>query len=140
MALLSTQVFLRGYGGEPPTGIEFFELLKVKADDGFKTLPSVRPWQAALLTLVEVAVDDCLGAPEPSEEFAARIDAQLKCAAKWLMSEREQGIRAWRNTGRKADIFVGGWLEEDQFDFIFPPEFLLACGQLGLPITICTND
>jgi hypothetical protein len=140
MALISTRVFLRGHGGEPPSENAFFEQIDVQPRDGFKTLPSDSPWKAALITLVEVAIDDCLNAQEPHDEFAARIDAGLKRAAQWLMDGREQLLERWRAGGQKADIFVSGWLEEDQFDLVFRPEFLLACGRLGLQITICTND
>src|SRR5436309_946989 len=131
MSLVFTQVSLRGHGGEPPTGNLFFDLLGVQASDGFKAHPSDSAWRAALLNLVDVAIDDCLDAPEPSGEFAARICAGLKRAAEWLSDGREHGFSAWRQAGHKADIFVGGWLEENQFDFLFPPEFLLACGRLG---------
>lgn len=140
MSLVSTRVFLRGHAGETPTGTLFFELLDLRPSDGFKTMPSDSSWSAALITLVEVSIDECLDAPEPSEEFAARIEAGLKHAAEWLTGDREKPLAAWRGPGRKADIFVAGWLEEDQFDFVFPHEFLLACGRLGLQITICTND
>ncbi len=140
MVLVSTSVFLRGHGGECPTGTSFFELMDVRAGDGFKLLPSDSPWQAALITLVEVAIEDCLKAAEPWEEFAVRINSGLKNAAKWLLSGRDQRLAAWRQSGRMADVVIGGWLEDNQFDFVFPPEFLLACGSLGLQITISTND
>jgi hypothetical protein len=35
---------------------------------------------------------------------------------------------------------VSGWIDGDQMDLAFPPAFLLACGQAGLKIEICTND
>ena len=35
---------------------------------------------------------------------------------------------------------VVGWIEDNQLDLTLPPEFLLGCGRLGLPIVICTND
>lgn len=140
MALLSTRVLLRGHGGERATGTMFFDLLGLRSDGEFKLSPSDTPWRAALITLVEVAIDDCLNTPEPREEFEARITAGLKRAAEWLSAGCEAGLTSWRQGGRKADIFVGGWMEEDQFDFEFPPEFMLACGRLALPMTICTND
>jgi hypothetical protein len=46
----------------------------------------------------------------------------------------------WRGQGRKADIFIGGWLANEQFDLGLPAAFLLARGRADLPIRICTND
>ncbi len=45
-----------------------------------------------------------------------------------------------RTAGRVTEIFVGGWIDQDQFDLDLPTEFLQACGMLGLSISICTND
>jgi hypothetical protein len=46
----------------------------------------------------------------------------------------------WRQSGRKADVFIGGWLLNEQIDIVLPAPFLMACGRSGLPIHIFTND
>lgn len=45
-----------------------------------------------------------------------------------------------RAAGRDADVSVSGWVERDQFELDLPPEFLRACGALGLAVSVCTND
>ena len=84
---------------------------------------------------------DLQGCEEPSEEFAARIEQGFLRAAEWLDARSAGGFRMWRReSGRTADVFIGGWLSNEQFDMVLPPPFLLACGKAGLPIHICTND
>jgi hypothetical protein len=140
MSLDWVRVTLRGYGGETPTGDTFFAQLGLQPDAGFVSRTSGSPWQAASLTLVEVTFQDVEGAEEPHEEFAARMERGLMRAAEWLMSRPEEAFDGWRAAGRKVDIFIGGWLNDQQFDLDLPAAFLLACGRAGLPITICTND
>ncbi len=45
-----------------------------------------------------------------------------------------------RASGSVTDVFVGGWVTQDQFDLELPPEFLRACGKLVLTVSVCTND
>jgi hypothetical protein len=140
MALDWARVSLRGHGGAEPTGTALFEVLGLRPEDGLDSHPSDSAWKSANITLVEVARDDCQEADEPTEEFARRLDEGLRRAAAWIEMRPPGAFDRWRETGRRADVFVGGWQDGDQFDFSFPPEFLLACGRAGLPIEICTND
>ena len=140
MSLDWIRVSLRGYGGEAPTGRAFFDLLELDDKCGMPLLPGDSPGQAALVELLEVAMQDLTQFNEPSEEFAARVRRGLQQAAKWLDSVPSGALDRWRAEGLTADVFVGGWLDNEQFDLNFPSEFLLACGRLGLPISICTND
>ncbi len=64
----------------------------------------------------------------------------LPPAAEWLDARSAGAFERWRESGRTADVFIGGWLSNEQFDMVLPPPFLLACGKAGLPIHICTND
>jgi hypothetical protein len=133
-------VSLRGYGGAEPTGAAFFKQIGLEPDSGFPTSPSDSAWKAASVELVEVAMEDLRDYPEPTEEFVARVNSGLLRAAKWLLSRPVEAFEQWRSNGRQADIFIGGWLEGDQFDLALPATFLLACGRAGLSIEICTND
>jgi hypothetical protein len=139
MALDWIRVSLRGYGGEAPTGTALFEQLGLEPEAGFATFPSLSPWQAASVELLEVAFEELQGAEEPHEAFAARIDRGLRRAAEWLLSRPVEAFERWRVAGRKVDILIGGWLNDQQFDLELPPVFLLACGRAGLSIQICTN-
>jgi hypothetical protein len=140
MAVERIRFSLRGWGGPEPTGTQFFELVGWTSATGFEAQPSNSSWRAALISLFAVSIEECQPGTERYEEFAVRIARGLKRAAEWLNSLSPAAFDAWRAAGKKADIFVGGWMNSDQFDLALPPGFLLACGRLGLPLTICTND
>lgn len=140
MALDWIGVSLRGYGGETPTGRLLFEHLGVEPDVGFTTRPSESAWQAASIILLEVTFEEVQEAGEPHEVFAVRIDQGFRRAAEWLLSRPVEVFDRWRSAGRKLDVFIGGGLNDQQFDLDLPAVFLLACGRAGLPIQICTND
>jgi hypothetical protein len=140
MGLGWVRVSLRGYGSREPTGTAFFDLIGIRPGDGFPISASDSAWKAARVEFVTVTMDECRDTSEPREEFVARLDAGLCRAAEWLLARPPEVFERWRSSGRKADVFVGGWLEGEQLDLAFPAVFLLACGQAGLPIEICIND
>jgi hypothetical protein len=90
--------------------------------------------------LLELAMNELEECREPFEEFAARLRDGFLGAAERLGSLPPGAFEEWRALGRRADIFVGGWLDDQQFDLDLPSEFLLACGRLGLVVSICTNE
>ena len=124
MGLQWVQISLRGYGGEEPTGTAFFELLGLQPADGFPASPSDSPWKSANIVLAEVDMADCRDAEEPFGEFAARLDRGLQRAAVWLLARPPEAFQRWRAAGYKADVFVGGWLNNEQMDLEFPADFL----------------
>jgi hypothetical protein len=140
MAVQWLRFSLRGYGGAEPTGTQFFDLLSVNPADGFELSPSDSLWKSANIDLLMVDIESCRTGPESHNEFASRINAGLKRVAEWLSARPMGAFETWRSMGKVADMFIGGWLDGEQFDLCLPPEFLLACGRAGLPIDICTND
>lgn len=147
IGLLYLGVSLRGYGGEAPTGDRFFTLLAPEPSlfgpepwPDFRLWPSESAWQAARIELFTVDRRELSSFKEPSEEFATRTQQGFIRAARWMSTLGRQGLDGWRSEGRKADIFVGGWMANEQLDLLFPAEFLQQCGRLGLPVSICTND
>lgn len=100
--------------------------------------PRVRLLSVARKDFDHVDITDDVGAR--SEAFAAAIHQGLVRAADWLARQPPALFQELRATGRVTDIFVGGRIEQDQFDLDLPAEFLRACGVLGLSISICTND
>jgi hypothetical protein len=131
---------LRGYGGEAPTGTTFLDLLALDPEWVTRARPSVTAWQSASVELFAVDMADLQAYPEPFEEFAARVERGFLRAAEWLDSRPSEAFDRWRGQGRKADIFVGGWLANEQLDLLLPAPFLMACGRAKLPVHICTND
>jgi hypothetical protein len=131
---------LRGYGGEAPSGAAFFDLLALEPEWMTHATRSDSAWQSANVELFAVDMADLQASEEPSEEFAARVERGFLHAAEWLDSRPPGAFDRWRDQGREADVFIGGWLSNEQIDLMIPVPFLMACGRAGLPIHICTND
>ena len=140
MGLRWVQVSLRGIGDEEPTGNAFFDLLAIEPEWVTRATLSASAWQSANVALFAVDMADLRGYDEPYEEFAARVERGFLDAAKWLEARPEGTFDRWRCQGRAADVFVGGWLSNEQFDIVLPAPFLMACGRAGLSVHICTND
>lgn len=109
----------------------------VRIEDG-PGVPHVRLLSLSMADFVNVDSSEDAGAK--SEAFAAALHVGLVSAAEWLIRQRPTVIEELRANGRVTDVFVGGWITQDQFDLDLPSEFLRACGALGLTLSICTND
>jgi hypothetical protein len=131
---------LRGYGGEAPSGTAFFDVIGLEPERAAFASPSGPAWQSANIELFSVDMADLRAFDEPSEEFAARVERGFLNAAEWVDSRPPGAFDRWRSQGRKADVFIGGWPSNEQFDIELPAPSLMACGRAGLPIHICTND
>ncbi|HEY1016797.1 MAG TPA: hypothetical protein VGE07_29060 [Herpetosiphonaceae bacterium] len=144
MGVLSIQVTARAWrrGGQNLAKSEIKSIFTLAPPGGFA--PTVRypkkPWQAATIILLADEIHAHEAAEEPTEQFAAAIQAQLERAALWLAAQSAERIRAARDQGVDVDVFAGMWIDDDQLDLTLPPSLLLECGRLGLPITICSND
>ncbi len=130
----------RGQRIEPA---EFIDRLSIVAGDPAVVLAGPG---SARIQFLAVALDDfahidrSADAGAQTEAFAAAVRDGLIRAAAWLARQSAGVFEELRAAGRMTDIFVGGWMTDDQFDLDLPPEFLAACGALGLTISICTND
>jgi hypothetical protein len=131
---------LRGGGDAEPTGDAFFRMLGLSDIDPVRLSPSDSAFQAALVELFAVAMRDVKDAPELSEAFEERVQQGFDQAAAVLAQCSREGLEEWRSSGKEADIFIGGWLANEQFDLKLPAAFLAECSRLGLSISICTND
>lgn len=134
MPLMSVRIVLRGWKPGAVTGEEFFGALGLKPEDGFfaeSGAPS--PGRSAKVILASAE-------HERENSCDQQVGDQLRRAAGWLSSRPSGVFDSLRAQGLKMDVFVSGWIDNDQMDLGLPPEFLLACGQAGLGIKICTND
>jgi len=75
-----------------------------------------------------------------SMAFESAIREGIVGATKWLENQSSEIFAELRGMDYITDVFIGGWLTDDQFDLDLPAEFLKICGTLGLSISICTND
>ena len=97
-------------------------------------------WEAARIKLVSVGIDAFAHADEPTEAFAAAVREQLLRAADWLAGLPAPVFNELRRDGFKTDVFIGSWIDQDQFELKLPPEFVAACGRVGLGLSLLTND
>jgi hypothetical protein len=141
MAVEWLEISLIGWSREEtPHGTRFFELIGLEADAGFTTYPSDSAFRSARIRFVRVSIEECAPGTERREEFAQRLAQGLAHATAWLNQRDPRAFDRWRADGKIADVFIDGWMNSDQFDLVLPADFLAACGRLGLPIQICTND
>ena len=140
MAAEWIQVSLRAWAPGRAVGAEFLAALGVDPADGLRTELATGPGLAAHVYLVDEQLAAHTGAEEPSESFALAVETALLRAAVWLRHRHSGIFERCRADGIRADIFVGSWIDQDQFDLDLPPSFLLACGEAGLPLSIVTND
>jgi hypothetical protein len=130
-------------GGRPIRRAEFLERLAIAPGDPAAVqdgpgVPRVRLLAIAVEDFAHIDTSEDAGAR--SEAFAAAVRDGLIRAAGWLTRQSADVFAELRASGRVTDVFVGGWVTDDQFDLDLPPEFLAACGALGLSVSICTND
>ena len=140
IGLQEIHLTLRGGGGPEPTGDAFFRSIRLAEGSGARRHASDSAWRCATAQLFAVSMDDVKDAEEPTEAFAERVQEGFEKAATLLAGCDRLGLDEWRARGNDADVFVGGWLANEQFDLKIPATFLSQCTRLGLSIRICTND
>src|SRR5262249_21312875 len=123
MSLDWVKVVLQGYQRQRISGTEFREALDLRPEDGYASSAADRPGKCATIILADVehtAGNSC----------TKQLQDPLRKAAQWLSARRDR-IEQWRANGFVVNLLVNGWIDGDQMDLDFPPEFLLACGQAG---------
>jgi hypothetical protein len=140
MALETIRICLRAWAEGEITGTNFFKMLGLTTDDGWQSVAGTEISQAALIYFVEEEIASYQDLPEPSESLSSNIEQQLLKAAEWLLSREPDVFECCRESGLRTDIFIGGWIDQNQIDLSLPATFLLACGRAGLSIEVVTND
>jgi hypothetical protein len=145
MGVESLEFVLRAWGrrGQVVRPPEFLDRLSIAPGDQVVAeegpgVPRVRLLAVAMKDFAKV--DTTVDAGARDEAFAAAVHDGLVRAAAWLARQPPGLFEELRAAGRIADMFIGGWMDQDQFDLDLPPEFPRACGALGLTVSICTND
>jgi hypothetical protein len=132
------QFLLRVWGGsEKPTAADLLSRVFISPSDPVHVEEGPGSPRIRLLL---IDAREFASTPEPSEAFASALRERLLAAAQWLMKQDPAGFQQLRDRGLNTDLFIGGWITDDQFDLDLPPEFLTACGRLGLTVSVCTND
>jgi len=130
-------------GGDEVASAEFLDRLLIAPGDAATVEEGPGCSRVRLLSVSQkdfdhIDITDDAGAQ--SVAFEAAVRQGLIRAAEWLARQPPALFEELRAAGRVTDVFVGGWIDQDQFDLDLPAEFLRACGVLGLTISICTND
>ena len=99
-----------------------------------------RPSQASRAIFLNVDLDAFSASAEPTEAFASAIDVALTNMASWLRERSPAEFDRIRARGVRLDVFIGGAIDNDQFELKLPAPFVEACGARDLPIQIVTND
>jgi hypothetical protein len=139
MGLRFVEVDLGGWSREA-TGDAFMRHVGIASDGAPRRTPARAKSQRARIILFAVEVRECAHAEEPTEEFVGRVRVGFEAATRVLAGCSSEGLARWRDVGGRADVFIRGWMDQDQIDLDLPPAFLAECARLDLPIRICTND
>jgi len=141
MSLEWIRISLRGWKPDAIVGRELFDLLNITPQEHLEIREGTDVGEASAITLVDAQIAPPTSpTDEPSEIFAETVRQGLERAARWIATRPEGAFDRCRNSGMNLDIFIGGWIDQDQMDLSLPPAFLHACGTAGLEISIITND
>jgi hypothetical protein len=143
MGLETVEVSLRVWTGTADTVPDDSFLNRLSYDIG-KDVEGVdssdSPWKTARVILASVEMKDLQDAEEPTEAFSQMLNEKLIRSATWLQQQDPVVLQSLRESGHKTDIYIGGWLDDDQLDLNLPAEFIAACARHQLPITLINND
>jgi len=135
MSVESIQILLAASSNKALKG----KLLNSLNAFNFKTNKSKSAYQAEQVVFVNELLSQ-FKSDEPFEELTTSVNIKLIEAAKWLNSINRSVFDFLRDDNIKLKVIVTAWIDQDQFDLELPSDFLLACGQQGLPILVVTND
>ena len=102
--------------------------------------PSRSQWESAGVTLLALERRAYPDTPEGTEAFEAAIHIGLEAVGDWIGRQSPQVFADLRLEQFKADLFIEGWIDSNQFDVKLPVNLIRACARLWLPITVYTND
>jgi hypothetical protein len=124
------------YVGGPPLPDEFLNRLVLDPEDSVRKQRSPNP----RVDLMSIEIGEFGETDEPTEAFVTELESRLTKIAHWLEKQRVEVFQSLREKGFFTNLLFTGWIDCDQIDLDLPPAFLVACGKLGLKISIITND
>ena len=141
MSIAWLDVLFEGMASET-TGTALFEQLGLEPDAGFEARHSWPGHHPATIVFLEVRLDPLKEPHASHTEFWARVEEGFKRAADWLLSRPVAPFEAWRAAGRELRVFICWKIDDEdpELDLTLPAEFLSACGRVGVPIELYTNE
>lgn len=142
MAIRRISVALIGdYSDGREVGAEdFLTPLQISNSDPVVCTESNRgPWANGVIEFVDMEIELFLSDPDPYDSLEKSMYRKFEIIADWL-SKRTENLRELVGSGLNLRIFIDMFIQDDQLDLIIAPSLLLACGQLGIPVQLITND
>lgn len=136
-----TVVSLRAWhpSGNPISGQEFVKALSTNASS-FVVVGSGLQWEAARIVGFELSLEAYKDIEEPYEAYAKSLHDSFIGFSEWLATLSAKSLELLRSRGMNLDVFIGLWIDQDQFDLELPAALMAETGRLRLPIKIVSND
>jgi hypothetical protein len=122
--------------GDPAQPDEFLNQLVLEPEDSVQKLEGID----SCIDIMSIEIGEFADADEPTEAFATELENRLTKTAHWLEKQPIGLFQSLREKGFFTNLLFTGWIDSDQLDLNLPPSLLLACGNIGLNISIITND
>ena len=128
-------------GGKNIAAEDFLASLSFSAEDAVAAKYSnLGVWSTSRVEFDPVLLSDFAAAEEPTEAFAASVQAHLRGVAAFLDRQLPSIFEGFREQGLKAYLYLEVRMTQDQMELNMPPEFLSACARLGVGLELISND
>jgi len=124
--------------GSSISGEQFVEVLAADASE-FSVSGSGAQWEAARIAF-GLSLEAFENTKQPHEKFANALRQAFVDFSKWLSGLSPSSFDVLRANGMNFDVFIGVWMDLDQFDFELPPELMRELGRLRLSLKVLSND
>jgi hypothetical protein len=143
MALKSINMSLVAWRKSPDViGYEdFIGRLAIPDTDHYETLrpqPGVR--KTVVIRFLSLSTDELPQSTEILEDFSKRLTVAFGEIAEWLAARPASVFEEFRKSGLQLMFLMNLWIDDNQLDLALPPEFLAACGRLGIKVSILSNE
>jgi hypothetical protein len=139
MAIESIQVSLQAWqpSGKHVAAAVFVEKVAIAPDD---PVSKHKGPGHARVDLVSKTLFDFEDAPEPADAYATHNAEKIREFVRWLGKQEPSVFANLRQMGcvTEVAIFIVA-TSEDAVDLALPPEFMVECGRLGLPLAVTVS-
>jgi hypothetical protein len=125
--------------GDPISAHEFVAALSIDASR-LTLVGSGQKWEAARIVGFEQSLDSHKDMDEPYEAYAKAVQDAFVEFGKWLGKIPLQNLNSLRSMGTNIELFVGFWIDQDQFELGLPTELVSELGRLQLSVKMISND
>ena len=69
-----------------------------------------------------------------------RLREVLDAITEFLSRRPVEVFEGFGGRGLEVEMFIDGWMDQDQMELTLPPPFLAACASRGVGIKVMSND